>query len=60
MKTRFIIILAAMALVFTSCGNNAANNAEQAQEAPAALEIDNESCFHLFVLCVYLLVVCYA
>ena len=40
MKTRFMIILAAMAFVFTSCGNNAANNAEQAQEAPA-LEIDN-------------------
>ena len=41
MKTRFMIILAAMAFMFTSCGNNAANNAEQAQEAPAALEIDN-------------------
>ena len=36
-----MIILAAMAFVFTSCGNNAANNAEQAQEAAAALEIDN-------------------
>ena len=36
-----MIIVAAMAFVFTSCGNNAANNAEQAQEAPAALEIDN-------------------
>ena len=42
MKTRFMIIMAAMAFVFTSCGNNntGTNNAGQAQEAPAALEID--------------------
>ena len=37
-----MIIMAAMAFVFTSCGNNntGTNNAGQAQEAPAALEID--------------------
>ena len=41
MKTRFMIIMAAMAFVFTSCGNNnGTSNAEQVQEAPVALEID--------------------
>ena len=37
-----MFIMAAMAFVFTSCGNNntGTNNAGQAQEAPAALEID--------------------
>ena len=41
MKTRFMIIMAAMAFVFTSCGNNNdTSNAEQVQEAPVALEID--------------------
>lgn len=41
MKTRFMIIMAAMAFVFTSCGNNnGTSNAEQVQEVPVALEID--------------------
>ena len=41
MKTKFMIIMAAMAFVFTSCGNNnGTNNAEQAQETSLAMEID--------------------
>ena len=36
-----MIIMAAMAFVFTSCGNNnGTSNAEQVQEVPVALEID--------------------
>lgn len=36
-----MIIMAAMAFVFTSCGNNnGTNNAEQAQETSLAMEID--------------------
>ena len=41
MKTKFMIIMAAMAFVFISCGNNnGTNNAEQAQETSLAMEID--------------------